>query len=198
MIVYENNKQLHTFQKSCIAKVCSIANGLAICMESSMKEYYQKEQNDIHAPKELIAHTKQKMRQAGSEKPGIYNRIPPKLGPLVVVAAAAVLCLLIYPLFLGISKPSEAQRNTSPSIYLGYTAQEGLYMEKAILLPPEFAKAAVEEMEAEGIRLKVTTDKTGCYMAAFIHEDAYMVISSDIKNKEEFVKSVKEYLRGDK
>ncbi len=162
-------------------------------------ERYQKEMNEIHAPKELIEATRQKCRQAnlsGEKEEKKTKKVIPYLIPAV---CAALLLIALIPVI--------STRNTVPDTDYDHTQlhfgnqvdateeiEEKLIVKRAAIIPMQFLGEEVTKESISEKEISIVVSKEGYYSACIPVENEYVVIDSQIRNKEEFIAAVIEII----
>lgn len=152
--------------------------------------YYRQELQSLHASEDLIARTK---KMTASKNEAVHEKNRKRRYRLCVglpaAAAAVLLCILLLPKL----PTAEISGEEGTKIHLGQW-EEGkeLYFEEQIsvdrtaILPLAFLKENAWEEEIDGVQVRFALDEDECCMAAFVEEDAYVVIVSKITDKDAF------------
>lgn len=162
-------------------------------------ERYQKEMNEIHAPRELIEDTKQKCRQAALLEKTEERKKKKVIPYLIPAVCAALLLIALIPVI--------STRNTLPEteydntqLHLGnYDDTEGkneekLIVKKTVIIPIQFLGQEVIKERISDKEISIAVSKEGYYSACIPADDEYVVIESQIRDKEEFMTAVKEII----
>lgn len=159
-------------------------------IDQSIIDQYKTEISSLHAPKDLILQTKNKI---SLEKQKIKATKKRKVYYAYAVAAAALLfvCLLAFPL--------KDTKQESPKIYLGNQGSQ-IYLGEQIeimhmsILPLEFSQDTSWTEEIDDIQVIFAIGENNTYMAAFESESTYVVVKGDITKKEDFKELMKQLL----
>lgn len=157
--------------------------------EQEFTKQYKEELQTMHAPKDLIARTK---KMAAGKKRGRYRNT--RYIAFATTAAAAVLfCVLLLP---GMLKTAE-KGNEGTKIHLGkwedgkeLYLEEQVSLDRVMVLPLAFMSETAWSEEVFGVEVQFAIEEDESYTAAFWENDAYVVISSGITDKEEFRKMI--------
>lgn len=166
--------------------------------EQDFKSTYQNELSNLHAPKDLIEKTKQ--MAAFEEKR--YQREKKRkyyFTSFATAAALLVICFSVYFMTRPV-QPNEQEEQGS-IIHIGehagemdVTPDENVEIKNVTILPMEFNNKDCTTQEEEGVIVKLTLADGQYYMAAFEEEESYILIKSQITQKEEFMKLLKEII----
>jgi len=166
--------------------------------EQDFKSTYQNELSNLHAPKDLIEKTKQRAlfeeKRYKKEKRRKYY-----FTSFATAAALLVICFSVY--FMTRPVQPNGQEGQGTTIHLGghsggkdIVLDEKVEVNNVTILPVEFNSKECTEQEVEGKTVKFTLVDGQYYMAAFEEEESYILIKSQITQKEEFVKLLKEII----
>lgn len=151
--------------------------------------HYKQELQSLHAPEDLITRTK---KMAAEEQTLVHTKTKKRLyrygAALSAVAAVLFLCILLLP-----NQPAEISSEEGTRIHLGkWEDGKELYFEEQIsvdrtaILPLAFLKENAWEEEIAGVQVRFALDENESCMAAFVEDDAYVVIVSKITDKDAF------------
>lgn len=167
----------------------------------SMEESYKKELADIHAPADLIARTKE--RAAAEEKKQKRQKRYRSVYLPVAAAAAAALTVLCFPVWNRIAE-KKGEKPVSP--YLGSAEElqenaeetknpeEVMLLQQKTVLPMGFLKEDAWTEEFYGIQVKFVQEGD-TYIAAYVEENGYMVVSMKTKDLDVFREAVRRLLQ---
>lgn len=166
-------------------------------------ERYQKEMNEIHAPKELIEATKQKCRQAELSKNREIAKRKKGMTFWIPAACAAVLFLAAIPAFSLLNVREDANLNyDGMDLHLGsqdeqneQAQNEKLIVKRTAIIPMQFAQEDVTEEIIDGKKAYFAVSQEGYYSVCIAEEEEYVVVDSRMKDKEEFIAAVKEIIK---
>ena len=161
--------------------------------DEELKEAIQKDQNEVHAPSELIAVTKKKIAEAekydkvNHERKSLIHKIT-----YIVSACAAI--LILFVLSTGLSNLEFfAHQQNGTELRLGNHNDENVFLddeieiEKTKVLPIEFQNTVTETLQINHFEVKITCDDNGYYMAVYEEEMNYIVLRSKEDEKEKFI-----------
>lgn len=156
-------------------------------------ERYQKEMNEIRAPKELIESTKRKCRQEE------LNRAREKKRFLISAVCAAAILVVALPAAFTMRREQNVQ-SKDMQMHLGSQdinpeTEEKLIVKSTALIPIEFSKENVATETISGRKAYIITDKHGYYSACIFAEEEYIVIESRIRDKDEFLEETESRLK---
>lgn len=164
--------------------------------EQDFKDAYKEDLSKLHAPKDLIAKTRQ---MTAFEEKRYQKEKKKKLYFTSFASAAALLVICLAAYFA--TRPVQPNVEYGTTIHLGnhesgteIVLKEQVEVNRLTILPIEFSQKECAEQEISGVQVMITLSKEQYYMAAFEAEDSYIVVKSQITVEEDFVKVMEEIL----
>lgn len=165
--------------------------------EQDFNSQYKQQLNTLHAPKDLIAHTKE---LAAREKESLVLK-KRRFRYLYATASLAAAAVLLFCIFVPGMQKTEEKTEEGTKIHLGqWENGKKIYLEDKVsldrtaVLPLAFMDENTWEEEVCGITVQFVQDEGGKFMAAFREQDAYVVISSEKTDKAAFLKLITKLL----
>lgn len=160
-------------------------------------ERYQKEMNEIHAPKELIESTKRKCRQ--EELTNIRENRKKKKGVLISALCAAAILVIVLPAAVTMNRkqsvPSKDMQMHLGNQDINTETEEKLIVKSTALIPMEFSQENAVTETIAGRKAYIITDKQGYYSACIFADEEYIVIESHIRDKDKFLTETENRLK---
>ena len=166
--------------------------------EQDFKSTYQNELSQLHAPLDLIEKTKQ-MAAFEEKRYRMEKKRKHYFTSFATAAALLVICFSVYFMTRPVQQNGQDEQGTT--IHLGGHAgdkdivlEEKVEVNNVTILPMAFNGKDCTEQEVEDVDVKLTLIDGQYYMAAFEEEESYIVVKSQITEKEAFVEVLKEIL----
>lgn len=162
-------------------------------------ERYRQEMNEIHAPRKLIDSTKQKCHEAAFSQTTELKRKKRKAQVWIPAVCAAAVLLAVLPVMITRYASSETEYDNT-RLHLGQQEngepekEEGMIIKRTAIIPMQFSRGDIEKEKIAGIESYLAVSEKGYYSACIPVEEEYIVIDSQMKDKEAFLEAAEKII----
>lgn len=167
-----------------------------------MEDKYRREQEEIHAPAELIKNTKAAMKKEEEKLKKENKNKKVVLGGIATAAAAILIFFVALPYSTGgvVEKENTVHfgkgSDKIAKIPIGEESDElDMQIEKVAKIPEEFIKGNAKEVEVLKIPISIyKNEEQGTLTACFKIKDALYIATGGRIDEEDFIQGIKDFI----